>query len=194
MEIQIGYKELLKISGHSIQQLRRAALTLYGVSEDAARQGGMARKFSLTEGFGVYLMAVLVGDFKMTLAEAKKHVWEFLWSVGKPCPEVDLTDLGFLQPSVGWKLEAPPVWDVFLRIFPGLLPDNEPAYEFRVYKESPKVVSNWGTFRQEKVEMYTSYWLPAAAMADEPRYGLVYELSLVAHLWFYFKSLRSLGF
>ncbi len=192
--ILLSYQNLLKVTGRSIQQLRRCALVLFGVDSDAARQGGKAREFSLTEGFAIYLAAVLVGDYGLKLSDAKQRVLEILWNVGRDGPEADLTDLGFLRPPIGWKLDSP-VRGVLLRIYAG--PRPRLVYEFRVFKEAPVVVEDWVKYTQERVETYTSYWLPQAAMADEgfgATPGMIYEIPLTGHLWHFFRSLRALGF
>lgn len=191
-EIQIGYRDLAKVSGRSISQLRRYVLTLLGINPEVGRQSGLAREFSLTEVFAVYFMGVLVDDYGFTLQEAKKHVWKILWNVGRDGPEADLTDLGYLRPPIGWE-SGFPVAGVLLRIYPG----PRPVYEFRVFKEIPEPVEDWEKYTQERTETYTSYWLPKAAMANEgtgTTPGMIYELSLLAHLRYYLAAVRALGF
>lgn len=191
-EIQIGYRDLAKVSGRSIPQLRRYALTFHGINSEAARQSGVAREFSLTEGFAIYLMGVLVNDYGFTLQEAKKHVWKILWNVGRDGPEADLTDLYFLGPEMGLN-QVFPVADVLLRIYPG----PRPVYEFKVFKEQSEPVEDWDKYTQERVEKYTSYWLPKEAMAEDVdtgvTHGMIYEFPVLAHLKHYFGALLSLG-
>lgn len=190
--IQISYRDLARICERSIPQLRRYALTFFE-NPEATRRSGVAREFSLTDGFAIYLMGVLVNDYGFTLQEARKHLWKILWNVGRDGPEADLEDLYFLGPEMGLN-QVFPVADVLLRIYPG----PPPLYEFKVFEEKPTVGDDWKKGTQTRKEESISYWLPKKAMAEDvvigATLGMIYELPLLAHLKHYFGALRALGF
>lgn len=72
--MQISYQDMTKITGRSIQQLRRCVLIFLGIDHNTGRQSGICREFSITEGFIIYLMGIIVDECNCKLKEAKQIV------------------------------------------------------------------------------------------------------------------------
>jgi hypothetical protein len=195
-DIQVGYRDLLAVSGRSIQQLRRNALTVLGVDPGAARADGVAREFSLNDGFKVYLMGVLVGDYNLKLEEANYLVLRIIneMEAMEVAPEREPMNL---LPSARW-MRRDPVPRIVIRVHPNRV------CEFRTYERATKEEY----LQEERVvdeAMGARIMVTWKLMDEGPCFvrfvpeskfedtipGSVYEIELTAHLGHYIAALRS---
>lgn len=135
----ITNRVLERAFGIPLPSIKRYALLLLGRNPEADQAGGVQRYYRRNEAFMVYLMAVMVKDFRMKLDVAKQHIIK-TWR--------ELEEAGIL-PSQVWEQEAAEVPDIDLRIFnPGL-------YEIRKYIERTKAEPEWTTVPRAPGEVET---------------------------------------
>ncbi len=164
-----------------VPSLKRYAVLLLGRSSEADQAGGVQRYYRRNEAFMLYLMAILVKDFRMKLEVAKRHILK-VWR--------ELDEAGIL-PSQMWEMEATEVPDIDLWIFnPGL-------YELRNYKERKEAEPEWITVprapgeieigRRTEIYDYRQFPLNPPELTGE-----VYILQLKYHLLRFRHGLKTL--
>lgn len=120
-----------------LPSIKRYALLLLGRNPEADQAGGVQRYYRRNEAFMVYLMAVMVKDFRMKLEVAKQHLIK-TWR--------ELEEAGIL-PSQVWGKDAAEFPDIDLWIFnPGL-------YELRKYIERTEAEPEWITVPRAPAEL-----------------------------------------
>lgn len=120
-----------------LPSIKRYALLLLGRNPEADQAGGVQRYYRRDEAFMVYLLAVMVKDFRMKLDVAKRHIIN-TWR--------ELEEAGTL-PSQVWGKESAAVPDIDLWIFnPGL-------YELRKYIERKEAEPEWITVPRAPAEI-----------------------------------------
>jgi hypothetical protein len=164
-----------------LPSIKRYALLLLGRNPEADQAGGVQRYYRRNEAFMVYLMAVMVKDFRMKLDVAKQHIIK-TWR--------ELEEAGIL-PSQIWEKEAAEVPDIDLWIFnPGL-------YELRNYIERKEGEPEWITVprapgeieigRRTEVYDYRQFPLNPPKLTGE-----IYILQLKYHLLRFRHGLKTL--
>jgi hypothetical protein len=164
-----------------LPSIKRYALLLLGRNPEADQAGGVQRYYRRDEAFMIYLMAVMVKDFRMKLDVAKQHILK-TWR--------ELEEAGIL-PSQIWEKEAVEVPDVDLWIYnPGL-------YELRNYIERKEGEAEWITVprapgeieigRRTEVYDYRQFPLNPPQLTGE-----IYILQLKYHLLRFRQGLKNL--
>lgn len=161
----VTYKQLMKVSGRSFQQLVRYALRLFREDPSSPKSGGKARTFEVNDAFMIYLMGVLVDDYGLKLDEAAPHVWAI---------HEELTRMGLL-PLGDWK--GGQISRMVVRIHPGKL---YTIYEIRTYDRAPVDYPSQKEIRVDEGP-YVVHYRPETAL-EETKPGVVYEIPLTDHI------------
>jgi hypothetical protein len=164
-----------------LPSIKRYALLLLGRNPEADQAGGVQRYYRRNEAFMVYLMAVMVKDFRMKIEVAKQHIIK-IWR--------ELEEAGVL-PSQVWEKEAAAVPDIDLWIF------NPGSYELRKYTERKELEPQWITVsrapgeveigRRNETYDYRRFPLNPPKLSGE-----VYILQLKNHLLRFCHGLKTL--
>jgi hypothetical protein len=164
-----------------LPSIKRYALLLLGRNPEADQAGGVQRYYRRNEAFMVYLMAVMVKDFRMKLDVANQHIIK-TWR--------ELEEVGIL-PSQIWEKEAAEVPDIDLWIFnPGL-------YELRKYNERTEAEPVWITVPRAPGEVETGrrkeeYDYRQFPLNPPNLTGEVYILQLKYHILRFRQGLKAL--
>ena len=164
-----------------LPSIKRYALLLLGRNPEADQAGGVQRYYRRNEAFMVYLMDVMVKDFRMKLEVAKQHIIK-TWR--------ELEEVGIL-PSQVWEKETAEVPDIDLWIFnPGL-------YELRKFIERTEAEPEWITVPRAPGEVETGRRKEKYDYRQFPSNppsltGEVYILQLKYHLLRFRQGLKTL--
>ncbi len=80
-DIRLTNRTIARAFGCTIHQMRRWARVACGIDSKADKSSGVVRKYSLDDGFKIFMIGQLVTQLKMDLVEAKMHLanlWPYL--------------------------------------------------------------------------------------------------------------------
>jgi hypothetical protein len=162
-----------------LPSIKRYALLVLGLNPEVGQASGVQRTYDRDEAYMVYLMSVLVKDFRMKLGIARRHlinVWRQL-------------DADSLLPSQIWEGKIP---DVDLWIYtPGL-------YELRTYSRREEIDLRWEMVHRapgeiEHAHVKEEYHRKRFPLNPPELSGEIYILQLRPHLFRFRQALKDIS-
>ena len=135
-DIWLTNRDIVKVFGCTLPQVRRWALVALGIDRIAARSKGVRRVYSIDEAFKIIMIGELCSKYLISLIQAKTHL-DNLW------PHFEEYNLLPSQILSGTNYDKQ---EVYVYIYAG------PYYEFR-YRIDSKLIST-DKSKEEYIEKY----------------------------------------
>lgn len=188
------HKELMPVTGLSLDQEKKYAFRLFGLDEEAGLGRGAEREFTVDEGFIIDITGLLIEGYKLGVEEAVAHalnIFHYIMTGKKPVtfwgdevPE-NIEELSqvhpALFPSLWWGRENS-IPEVMIKIHPGR------GYEVRVYSEGYPDEDIQDS--EEETEKFKRRWISLSSKGRRST-GVELTIHLTRRIRNYLKGLQA---
>ena len=187
--MKVTNRQLEKVFGFSLSQVRRWAVLCFGRDPEADKGGGVRREYELDEAFFIYLIGIFITEYNMGQKEARNHIEnirkELIVENLLPSKLKDPLGLSLFIEMFNKYAEVRKNVDIsFKNLYPfvilNIFSENDYKIEWNL-KEFLGKVDGKNEFNIYSIEKYIQYNKPLNAIriiTSDPKYTIILNIKL----------------